>query len=118
MIKSIRFKKNNTNKRKTANEISDSEVKIFVEALQDIGLPYPKVRNLNSILKNKLDEAKINAILRYLERSKKIEIDLDGNIIWMSGQENNQTSLAEKASFSSGFIDHLKSRRIYLNSSH
>jgi hypothetical protein len=80
-----------------------------VEALRDIGLRYPKVRDLNSIMKNKLSETKTNAILRYLERSKKIEIDLDGNIIWMSGQENNQTSIAEKASFSSDFINHLKS---------
>jgi hypothetical protein len=117
MIQSIRFKKYTSKKRKPANEISDSEVKIFVEALQNIGLPYPKVRNLNSILKNKLDEAKVNTILHYLERSKKLEIDLDGNIIWMSAQEINQTSLAEKASFSSDFIDHLKSRRIYLSSS-
>jgi hypothetical protein len=88
-----------------------------VEALRDIGLRYPKVRDLNSIMKNKLSETKTNAILRYLERSKKIEIDLDGNIIWMSGQENNQTSIAEKASFSSDFINHLESRYIYLNSS-
>jgi hypothetical protein len=88
-----------------------------VEALRDIGLRYPKVRDLNSIMKNKLGETKTNAILRYLERSKKIEIDLDGNIIWMSGQENNQTSIAEKASFYSDFINHLKSRYIYLNSS-
>lgn len=88
-----------------------------MEALRDIGLRYPKVRDLNSIMKNKLGETKTNAILRYLERSKKIEIDLDGNIIWMSGQENNQTSIAEKASFSSDFINHLKSRYIYLNSS-
>jgi hypothetical protein len=117
MIQSIRFKKYTSKKRKPANEISDSEVKIFVEALQNIGLPYPKVRNLNSILKNKLDEAKVNTILHYLERSKKLEIDLDGNIIWMSAQEINQTSLAEKASFSSDFIVHLKSRRIYLSSS-
>jgi hypothetical protein len=117
MIQLIRIKKYTSNKRKPANEISDSEVKIFVEALQNIGLPYPKVRNLNSILKNKLNEAKINPILRYLERSRKVEIDLDGNIIWMSGQEVNQANLAEKASFSSDFVDHLKSRRIYLNSS-
>ena len=117
MIQSIRFKKYTSKKRKPANEISDSEVKIFVEALQNIGLPYPKVRNLNSILKNKLDEAKVNTILHYLERSKKLEIDLDGNIIWLSAQEINQPSLAEKASFSSDFIDHLKSRRIYLSSS-
>ena len=116
MIQSIRIKKYTSNKRKPANEISDSEVKIFVEVLQNIGLPYPKVRNLNSIFKNKLNEAKVNPILRYLERSKKLEIDLDGNIIWMSGQEINQTSLAEKASFSSDFIDHLMSRRINMNS--
>jgi hypothetical protein len=88
-----------------------------METLQNISLPYPKLRNLNSILKNKLDTPKINPILRYLERSKKIEIDLDGNIIWISGQENKKASLADKATFSSEFMDHLKSRHINLESS-
>jgi len=88
-----------------------------METLQNISLPYPKLRNLNSILKNKLDTSKINPILRYLERSKKIEIDLDGNIIWISGQENKKANLADKAIFSSEFMDHLKSRHINLESS-
>ena len=88
-----------------------------MQILQNISLPYPKLRNLNSILKNKLDTPKINPILRYLERSKKIEIDLDGNIVWISGQENNKTTLADKATFSSEFMDHLKSRHINLDSS-
>lgn len=85
-----------------------------METLQNISVPYPKLRNLNSILKNKLDTPKINPILRYLERSKKIEIDLDGNIIWISGQENKKANLADKAIFSSEFMDHLKSRHINL----
>jgi hypothetical protein len=88
-----------------------------METLQNISVPYPKLRNLNSILKNKLDTPKINPILRYLERSKKIEIDLDGNIIWISGQENKKANLADKAIFSSEFMDHLKSRHINLESS-
>ncbi|HEY7110338.1 MAG TPA: hypothetical protein VH415_12990 [Nitrososphaeraceae archaeon] len=88
-----------------------------METLQNISLPYPKLRNLNSILKNKVDTPKINPILRYLERSKKIEIDLDGNIIWIGGQENKKASLADKATFSSQFLDHLKSRHINLESS-
>jgi hypothetical protein len=43
---------------------------------------YPKVRDLQKILGPKLNLIKINAILRYLVKSKSLEIDLDGNIIW------------------------------------
>jgi hypothetical protein len=88
-----------------------------MESLQHSALSCHKVRNLNFILNNKLDGIKINAILRYLERSKKIEIDLEGNIIWISGQGNNQVTLADKAKFSFEFTDYLKSRSIYLDSS-
>lgn len=58
----------------------------------------------------------MNAILRYLERAKKIEIDLDGNIIWMSSEKNSQSNLVDKAVFSPDFIGHLKSRNINLSS--
>jgi hypothetical protein len=41
-------------------------------------------------------------ILRYLERSKRLETDLDGNIIWIREDNNNanQLSLAEGANIS------------------
>ena len=44
---------------------------------------YPKIRDLQKLLKPRLDLFKINTILRYLERSKRLETDLDGNIIWI-----------------------------------
>ena len=46
-------------------------------------------------------------ILRYLERSKRLETDLDGNIIWVREDNNNanQLSLVEGASISKEFLD-------------
>jgi hypothetical protein len=46
-------------------------------------------------------------ILKYLERSKRLETDLDGNIIWIREDNNNanQLSLAEGANISKGFLD-------------
>jgi hypothetical protein len=46
-------------------------------------------------------------ILRYLERSKRLETDLDGNIIWIREDNNNtnQLSLAEGANISKEFLD-------------
>ena len=46
-------------------------------------------------------------ILRYLERSKRLETDLDGNIIWVREDNNNtnQVSLAERANMSKEFLD-------------
>ena len=46
-------------------------------------------------------------ILRYLERSKRLETDLDGNIIWIREDNNNanQISLAEGATISKEFLD-------------
>ena len=53
-----------------------------------------------------MDQFKINTILRYLERSKRLEIDLDGNIIWTrQDSDNNQLSLAERANISKEFLD-------------
>ena len=51
-----------------------------------------------------MDLVKINAILRYLERSKSLEVDLDGNIIWIREEERpNQSTLAVAASISKEF---------------
>jgi hypothetical protein len=46
-------------------------------------------------------------ILRYLERSNRLETDLDGNIIWIREDNNNtnQLSLAEGANISKEFLD-------------
>jgi hypothetical protein len=65
-----------------------------------------------------LDLFKINTILRYLERSKRLEIDLDGNIIWIrqdSDSDNNQLSLAERANISKEFLDlYSKKKRTHI----
>lgn len=48
---------------------------------------------------------KINAILKYLERSNLIIIDLDGNIVWI--KENNlkeDFSLLESGNLSEDFL--------------
>jgi hypothetical protein len=44
---------------------------------------YIKIRNLQKIMGGKFSSTQINAIFKYLERSKLIETDLDGNIIWI-----------------------------------
>jgi hypothetical protein len=68
---------------------------------------YPKIRGLQKLLRPHLDPFKINMILRYLERSKRLETDLDGNIIWIREDNNNtnQLSLAEGANLSKEFLD-------------
>lgn len=68
---------------------------------------YPKVRDLQKMLVPILNLDKINAILRYLKNSKKIEIDLDGNIIWIRGQKtSNHLTIAETANISPEFVDY------------
>lgn len=68
---------------------------------------YPKVRDLQKLFVPKLNLNMINAILRYLTNSKKIEIDLDGNIIWIKDQyANNQLSMGEMANISEDFLEY------------
>ena len=55
------------------------------------------------MLRGNLNSVKVNTIFKYLVRSKIIEVDLDGNIIWIKKTENNQTRLWERASISKDF---------------
>jgi len=64
---------------------------------------YTKVRDLQKILRGNLNSIKVNTIFKYLVRSKIIEVDLDGNIIWIKKTENNQTRFWERASISKDF---------------
>ena len=68
---------------------------------------YPKIRDLQKLLRPRLDLFKINTILRYLETDKRLETDLDGNIIWIREDSNsiNKLSLAERANLSKEFLD-------------
>ena len=64
---------------------------------------FTKVRDLQKMLRGNLNSVKVNTIFKYLVRSKIIEVDLDGNIIWIKKTENNQTRLWERASISKDF---------------
>jgi rRNA processing protein Krr1/Pno1 len=57
------------------------------------------------LLGNRLDPIKINTILKYLERSGRLQIDLDGNIIWIRSdkEEIDHISFAEAANISDDF---------------
>jgi hypothetical protein len=70
---------------------------------------YPRVRDLGKILGPRLNLYKIDGILRYLERSERLQIDVDGNIIWIreDNKSTNLLSLRERASLSNEFIDYL-----------
>jgi hypothetical protein len=84
------------------NEIREEEVELFLNTIQQLN-EYVKIRDLQKIFKDKLDLIKINTILKYLERSKTIEVDLDGNIIWIKRNINRQLNVWEKASISRDF---------------
>ena len=77
--------------------------------------PYPKIRDLNKVFKNKLSPIKVNIILRYLERFKTVEVDLDGNVIWIRENDNYEAALHERATFSSEFIEYIKTNKIDLS---
>ena len=51
---------------------------------------YIKVRNLQKMMGGKFNSTQINTIFKYLERSKLIETDLDGNIIWIKTKKINE----------------------------
>ena len=74
---------------------------------------YPKVRDLQKLLRPKLNLAKINSILRYLEKSKRLEIDLGGNIIWIREENvvSHELSFAEVANISQDFLEHFSSTK-------
>ena len=73
---------------------------------------YTKKRDLASIFKGKFDVVKINAMLKYAERSRLIEVDYDGNIIWIKKDKIETASLCEVADFSNEFCEFLGSMRM------
>jgi hypothetical protein len=58
----------------------------------------------------------VHLILRYLERDKSLEIDLDGNVIWIRGQEDRRNTIFEMAAFSQEFKELIKKHNIGLSS--
>ena len=72
-----------------SNDFSEYDVELFLSKIKEV-TPFPKLREVAKILKPYFTLDKINAILKYLERSNQIIIDLDGNIVWI--KENNLKS--------------------------
>lgn len=72
-------------RERPVNEISDDDVNFFVHRLEEKleSGEYPKLRELEKMLRPRLSSQKIIAVLGYLQRSRMIEVDLDGNIIWV-----------------------------------
>ena len=85
---------------------TEAEVDYFIDTIKNVK-PFPKLRDLKKLLSPTLSLDKINAILKYLERSKQIIIDLDGNIVWIRNNNMKEDSnLSETANFSKEFIEH------------
>jgi hypothetical protein len=100
--------KNKRKKRKIASPglFTDEQLNYFLTSLKSES-GYPKVRNLQNLLTPKLTLNIINSILRYLKNSKQIEIDLDGNIIWIKEHHTNERlSLADAANISQEFREY------------
>jgi hypothetical protein len=87
--------------------MNDEDINFFLTSIKKVEGSYPKIRDLQKLLRPRLDLFKINMILRYLERAKRLETDLDGNIIWIREDNSsaNKLSLAERAELSKEFLD-------------
>jgi hypothetical protein len=82
----------------------------FITGIKN-AINYPKVKDLQKMFPS-LNNAKINTIIRYLERSNRLVIDSDGYIIWIREENSDQLSLAEVANIIEDFIEHLNKRGI------
>lgn len=107
IIKSKKFTKK---KPQPENEISEDDISFFLASIKNAS-GYPKVRDLQKLLRPRLSIVKINSILRYLEKSKTLETDLDGNIIWVR-EESHDLSLAEVANISQEFLGYISKEEI------
>ena len=89
-----------------ANEITQDDLNFFLSILESYN-GYTKIRDLQQLLAPRLNLIKINTILRYLEKSKSLEIDLDGNIIWFRRENtSHHLSLMETANISPEFAEY------------
>jgi hypothetical protein len=106
-IKSRKFSKR---KVRPANEITEDDLNFFLTIIKSYN-GYPKVRDLQKLLGPRLNLIKIHTILRYLDKSKSLEIDLDGNIIWFRQENtNDHLSLVEAAIISPEFLDRFSTK--------
>lgn len=68
---------------------------------------YPKLRDLGKMLPS-LTPLQINVILKYLQRSGAIEVDLEGYIVWVRKDKQDGLTLGEAAEISSELRDYLE----------
>jgi hypothetical protein len=102
----IKRRKFSNIKVRGANEITEDELNFFLTSLERYN-GYPKVRDLQYILGPRLNLIKINTILRYLVKSKSLEIDLDGNIVWFRREKTDpRLSFMEAANISPEVLEH------------
>jgi hypothetical protein len=102
------------------NEISEEDVKLFIDTLkkkknnENANHYYSKIKDSKKMFPS-CSNIKINAILRYLERSKRLIIDGDGYIIWIHDDDDDnpsKLSLSDVANFKNHFANYLKKRKI------
>jgi hypothetical protein len=114
MIICIKSRKFTKKKLRPSNEVTEDDLNFFLTRIKKVN-GYPKVRDLQKLLRPTLNLVKINAILRYLEKSKRLEIDLDGNIIWIREEQNltnHYLSLAEVANVSQEFLEYFSTNSL------
>jgi meiotically up-regulated gene 157 (Mug157) protein len=104
--------------KNSVNEISEEDVKLFIDTLkkkknnENANHYYSKIRDLKKMFPS-CSNIKLNAILRYLERSKRLIIDGDGYIIWIRDDDNpSKLSLSDIANFKNDFANYLKKSKI------
>ena len=106
----IKARKFSRRKVRAANEITEDDLNFFMTCIKRYN-GYPKVRDLQNLLGPKLNLVKINAILRYLVKSKSLEIDLDGNIIWFRHEKtDSHLSFMEAASISPDVLEYFSTK--------
>jgi hypothetical protein len=91
---------------KPVNDVSEDDINNFLEAVRNFD-GYPKLRDLGKMLPY-LTPLQINVILKYLQRSRLIEVDLEGYIIWVRRDKQDSMTLGESAKMSSELRDYLE----------
>lgn len=89
-----------------ANEVSEEDINGFLEAVRNFD-GYPKLKDLGKMLPS-LTPLQINVILKYLQRSGAIEVDLEGYIVWVRKDKQGGVTLGEVANISSDLKDFLE----------
>ena len=88
------------------NEVSEDDINNFLEAVRNFD-GYPKLRDLGKMLPS-LTPLQINVILKYLQRSGAIEVDLEGYIVWVRKDKQDGRTLGEVAEISSELKEYLE----------